>query len=73
MIWVILYIPIAIYMSYSYASRLEPISWVIVFGVILGFFLVECMMIRKDLSRSKTALMIMCLTLVSLLGGMIFR
>ncbi len=42
MIWVILYIPIAIYMSYAYALRLELISWGIVFAVILGFCLVEC-------------------------------
>jgi hypothetical protein len=73
MVWVILYIPIAVYMSYAYASRLEPISWAIVFAVILGFCLVERLMVRKDRSRSRITLVIMCLTLASLLGGMIFR
>jgi hypothetical protein len=73
MVWVILYIPIAVYMSYAYVSRLEPISWAIVFAVILGFCLVEWLMVRKDHSRSRITLVIMCLTLASLLGGMIFR
>jgi hypothetical protein len=73
MIWVILYIPIAIYMGYAYALRLELISWGIVFAVILGFCLVELLMVRKDRSRSRITLVIMCLTLASLLGGMIFR
>ncbi len=73
MVWVILYIPIAVYMSYAYVSRLEPISWAIVFAVILGFCLVEWLMVRKDRSRSSITLVIMFLTLASLLGGMIFR
>jgi hypothetical protein len=73
MVWVILYIPIAVYMSYAYVSRLEFISWTIVFAVILGFCLVEGLMVRKDHSRSRITLVIMCLTLASLLGGMIFR
>jgi hypothetical protein len=73
MIWVILYIPIAIYMSYAYASLLEPVSWAIVFAVILGYCFVEWFMVRKDDSRSRIILVIMCLTLASLLGGMIFR
>jgi hypothetical protein len=30
-------------------------------------------MVRKDSSRSRITLMIMCLTLASLLGGMIVR
>jgi hypothetical protein len=73
MVWVILYIPIVIYMSYAFTSHLEPISWAIVFAVILSFSLVEWMMVRKNSSRSRIILIIMCLTLVSLLGGMILR
>jgi hypothetical protein len=73
MVWVILYIPLAIYMGYAYASRLEPISWAIVFAVILGFCIVEWLMVRKDGSRSRVTLAVMCLTLASLLGGIIFR
>ena len=73
MIWVILYIPLAVYMAYAFTSHLEPISWAIVFAVILGFSIVEWLMVRKDSSRSRITLTIMCLTLVSLLGGMILR
>ena len=73
MIWVILYIPIAVYLSYAFTSHLEPASWAIVFLVIFSFCLVEWLMIRKDSSRSRATLMIMCLTLIALLGGMIFK
>jgi len=72
MIWVILYIPIVFFMSYTYTSRLEPISWAIVSAVILGFCIVEWLMVRKDKSRSKTILAVLCLTLASLFGGMLF-
>ena len=72
-IWVMLYIPLAVYMAYAFTSHLEPISWAIVFAVILGFSIVEWLMVRKDSSRSRITLTIMCLTLVSLLGGMILR
>ena len=73
MIWAILYIPIAIFMSYAYTSRLEPISWAIVGAVLLGFCIVEWLMVRKDHSRPKIILLIMCITLASLLGGMLFN
>ena len=73
MIWVILYLPVAAYLSYVFTSHLELLSWSIVFAVILGFSIVEWMMVRKDHSRPKTILLIICLTLVSLLGGMLFR
>ncbi|HPI92583.1 MAG TPA: hypothetical protein PLT09_06080 [Deltaproteobacteria bacterium] len=73
MIWILLYIPLAVYMGYAYTARLEPVSWAIVFAVILGFCIVEWMMIRKELNRPRTTIAILCLTLASLLGGMIFR
>jgi hypothetical protein len=73
MAWVILYIPIAVYMGYAFTSHLEPLSWAIVFSVIFGFCMVEWLMVRKDTSRSRILLIIMGLTLASLLGGMIFR
>jgi hypothetical protein len=73
MIWVLLYIPLAIYMGYAFTARLEPLSWAIVSAVILGFCIVEGMMVRKDRSRSRTTVAILCLTLASLLGGMVFR
>ena len=73
MVWVILYIPIAVYLAYTYTTHLEPISWAIVFAVILGFGIVEGMMVKRDRSRSWTTLMIICLTLGSLLGGLLFR
>jgi len=73
MIWIVLYIPVAIYMGYAFTSRMEPLSWSIVFAVILGFCLVEWLMVKKDHSRSRRTIAILCLTLASLLGGMILR
>lgn len=73
MMWIVLYIPVAIYMAYAFTSHLEPVSWAIVFAVISGFCIVEWLMVRKDRKRSRTTIAIFCLTLASLLGGMIFR
>lgn len=73
MIWVILYIPVAVYLGYAFTSRLEPVSWTIVLLVILGFCIVEAMMVRRDSRRSRTTLAIIFLTLASLMGGMVFR
>ena len=73
MIWIVLYIPVAVYMGYAFTSGLEPLSWSIVFAVILGFCIVEWSMVRKDRNRSRTTIAILGITLGSLLGGMIFR
>lgn len=73
MMWIVLYIPVAVYMGYAFTSRLEPVSWAIVFAVILGFCIVEWSMVRKDSQRSRTTMAILCLTLASLLGGIVFR
>ena len=73
MMWIVLYIPVAVYMGYAFTSRLEPVSWAIVFAVILGFCIVEWSMMRKDRSRTRTTMWIFSLTLASLLGGVAFR
>jgi hypothetical protein len=73
MVWVILYIPLAVYLACAFTSHLEPISWGIVFAVILGFGIVEGLMVKRDGSRSRTTLLIICLTLGSLLGGLLLH
>lgn len=73
MVWVAFYIPVAVYMCHAFTSRLEPLSWAIVFAVILGFCIVEWSMARNDRDRPRATMAILCLTLGSLLGGMAFR
>jgi hypothetical protein len=73
MVWVILFIPIAVWLSVALASQFTFVSLAIVFGVILIFALVELSQITKDQSRSKAPLLIMCLILASLMGSVIFR
>jgi hypothetical protein len=73
MVWVIFFIPFAVWLSFSLVSQFNPASLAIVSMVILIFSLVELSQILKDRSRSKAPFMIMCLILVSLLGGVIFR
>jgi hypothetical protein len=73
MIWVILFIPLALWLSVAYASHFTPVSLAIVFGVILVFGIVELSQISKDRSRSKAPLFVMCLILVSLLVSVLFR
>lgn len=71
--WVILFIPIAIWLCVALASHFTPVSLAIVFGVILIFCIVELRQISRDHSRSRAPLLIMCLILASLMGGVIFR
>jgi hypothetical protein len=73
MIWTLLYIPVALYLGYAFTSHLEPVSWAIVSAVIVGFCLVEGLMVRKDRDRSRVTFAVLCLTLASLLGGLILR
>jgi hypothetical protein len=73
MIWTLLYVPVALYLGYALTSRLEPVSWAIVSAVIAGFCLVEGFMIRKDRGRSRATFAVLCITLASLLEGLILR
>ncbi len=73
MIWVILFIPLAVWMSMALASRLNPASLAIMSLVMLGFCLVEMNQIKKDRERSKAAFLIMGLALASLAGSVFFR
>jgi glycerol uptake facilitator-like aquaporin len=73
MVWVILFIPLAVWLSADLAPHFTPVSLAIVFGVILIFCIVELSQISKDHSRSKAPLLVMCLILASLLGSMMFR
>jgi len=73
MVWVILFIPLAVWMSMALASRFNPASLAIMSMVIFGFCLVENNQIKKDRERSKAAFLIMCLTLASLVGSIFFR
>jgi len=73
MVWVILFIPLALWLSVAFASQFSWATLAIVFGVILIFSLVEFIQLSRDHSRSKAPLMIMCLILASLVGSVIFR
>jgi hypothetical protein len=73
MAWVILFIPLAVWMSMALAAHFNPLSLAIMSVVIFVFCLVELNQIKKDQERSKATFLIMCLALASLVGGVFFR
>lgn len=73
MVWVILFIPLALWLSVAFASQFTWATLAIVFVVILIFCIVEFTQLSRDHTRSKAPLMIMCLILASLVGSLIFR
>jgi len=73
MIWVILFIPLAVWMSMALASRFNPASLIIMSIVISVFCLVEMNQVKKDKTRHRATFIIMCLMLASLLGSVFFR
>jgi len=73
MVWVILFIPLAVWMSMALASRFNPASLAIMSMVMFGFCLVEMSQIKKDRERPKATFLIMCLALASLVCSVFFR
>ncbi|HPC48238.1 MAG TPA: hypothetical protein PLW83_09335 [Deltaproteobacteria bacterium] len=73
MVWIVLYVPVAVYLWWAYTSRMEPLSLSIMAAVIAGFFLVEWSLARRDPLRPRSTMAILCITLLTLIGGIMFR
>ncbi|HOO47437.1 MAG TPA: hypothetical protein PLM29_14460 [Deltaproteobacteria bacterium] len=69
MVWVILFIPVCIWLSVSVVSQLNMLS---LGGVTLTcaiFFLIEFKQVSRDSSRDRKILWVMCLMLVTMAAG----
>lgn len=72
MVWVILFVPVCIWLSMNIVSQLNVLT---LGGVALTcaiFFLIEFKQISKDTTRSRLPLWIMCLMLVTLASRVLF-
>jgi len=72
MVWVILFIPVCVWLSMSIVSQLNLLT---LGGVALTcaiFFLIELIQISHDGDRSKMPLWVMCLILVALASSVLF-
>jgi len=73
MVWIILFIPLGIWLGLAIASRMNIFTLGGVAITVLIFILVETRQYQKDRARSLIPLWIMCLMLLSLGTGLIFR
>lgn len=70
--WIILFIPVCIWLSTGLLGAMNGLTLGIVGLTVAIFFYVEYRQVRKDRSRSMTPLWIMALMLVSIGAGVFF-
>ncbi len=73
MVWIILYIPLCIWMGIGIVSRMNLYSTGAVFITVAIFILIEYSQVSRDTNRSKTPLWIMCMTIASILLGIFWK
>ena len=73
MIWIILFLPLSVWLGIRYITLLNVPSLVCLTITLVMFMLVELRQVRRDRARLRTPLWVMCLTLVSILVGVVWR
>jgi len=72
MVWVVLFIPVCIWLSTSIVSQLNLLSLCGVALTCVIFFLIELKQVSHDADRSKRPLWVMSLMLVTLASSVLF-
>ncbi|HPJ92544.1 MAG TPA: hypothetical protein PLU81_03425 [Deltaproteobacteria bacterium] len=72
MVWIVLFIPVGIWLSMNIVAQLNLLTWGGVALTCLIFFLIELKQVSNDGDRSKRPLWIMCLMLVTLASSVLF-
>ncbi len=73
MVWVILFLPLCIWLGISIIAQMNMPSVGGVFITVAIFALIEVLLVSKDGKRSKIPLWIMCLMLFSIALGIFWK
>jgi len=73
MAWIILFLPLSIWLGITYITQLNLQSVFCLSLTLIGFTLVELKQVLKDKSRMRTPLWIMVMSLGSMLLGVIWK
>ncbi len=73
MIWIILFLPLSVWLGIKYITLLNIPSVICLTITLVMFMLVELRQVLRDRARLRTPLWVMCLSLVSILVGVIWK
>lgn len=73
MVWIALFLPLSVWLGIRYITLLNIPSLICLTITLVMFMLVELRQVLRDRARLRTPLWVMCLSLVSIVVGIVWR